>query len=864
MTRGGGSIERESPRAAARKRPIGRRRRRLRMTIGILAAVTVLGGAGGLGYYWSTRPELYRPGEDLSAITRNLTRSLPPGAPEVVLTDVTADSGLGSFRTFAGPRSSQLPEDMGPGAAWGDLDDDGDDDLLLVSGGGALDARDLAACGLYENRGNGTFRRVEDFPETRIIGMAAAWGDYTGDGRLDLVVTGYDSLRLFRNVGGRLVGDDALSDRKGFWAGASWGDFDNDRDLDLYVCGYVRYVAGDADRARATRQYGSAVPYTLNPSSFTPERNLLFVNGGDGTLREAAEEYGVSNPDGRSLGALWHDFDQDGWLDLYVANDVSDNVLYHNRGGTFEEISHAAWVADYRGAMGLAQGDYDRDGDDDMFVTHWVAQENALYDSLLVDLADVEREPGAGTALRFMDVADTKGLGQVALQMVGWGAEFADFDGDGWLDLVVANGSTFETDGEPRRLKPQKSFLFWNRRGEHFHDVAPATDALSGARVTRGLALSDYDGDGDQDILLVHHDDGVQLLRNDMQTGNWLQVRLRSRNPDGSLTGLGDGATVVAHGGDVTQRRSVTSASYLSQSSRTIHFGLGSAPAVDRLTVHWLGGGSDTYRDLGANTRWEIREGEAEARLIGDAASVGSMTDRERITLFWSKQRAAMHAMKVDEDLPAAAALLREALALDPAHEDSLYYLGNCLYALGDEQGATRALEELVRVNPRSHRGLKRLGVLKATPAASPGDLAQGMALLQRALAINPEETGVLLAMGEIGLITGDHDEAEKRLEWAGRTNPRAVSAFFLRGYLAWARGDEVGARELLVRAREARGDEWKPHGTTAEGDVTRRMHTEILPLSPYWGAWDGTPDPAAAFQALDAFLAGGRGTGSP
>ncbi|MCP4042199.1 MAG: VCBS repeat-containing protein, partial [Gammaproteobacteria bacterium] len=526
------------------KRRPGRRRRRMRQALAIVVTVALMAGIGGVTYSWLSRTQEYKPGEDIPEITRKLDQNLPPGAPEPRFTDVTQEVGLASFRTFQGPRSSQLPEDMGSGAAWGDYDNDGDDDLFLVAAGGSLKIapHQWAPSLLYENRG-GSFVVVKDFPDTRILGMGAAWGDYDADGWLDLVVTGYNRLLLFHNEKGKMVRDTGFSPPAGFWTGATWGDFNNDRRLDLYVCGYVRYVEEEAGKARASEQFGRAVPYTLNPASYQPEENLLFLNLGDGRFREAASELGISNPRGRSLSALWHDLDQDGWLDLYVANDVSDNVLYHFDGAKFTEISHSAWVADYRGAMGLAVGDYNRDGDDDIFVTHWIAQENALYDSLHADLLEKSPEENsthpataqktAGqdgvSGLRFMDLSSPSGLGQPALKMVGWGAEFADFDGDGWLDLVVANGSTFETIDTPPHLKSQKPFLFWNRKGEHFHDLVTANPALNVPHVNRGVALADYDLDGDMDILMVQLDKGVQLLRNDMQKGNWLQVRLRSR-----------------------------------------------------------------------------------------------------------------------------------------------------------------------------------------------------------------------------------------------------------------------------------------------------------------------------------------------
>ncbi len=479
------------------KRPskaFGRRKRRLRRTAWAVTAVAVAAIAIGVWVARKNRPETRRPGENLAEITTRLASDLPAAAPLPRFTDVTAEAGLGAFTAFAGGRSSQLPEDMGAGLAWGDFDRDGDDDLFLVSGGGTMTAPPAgwAPSQLYENRGDGTFRRVEEFPETRLLGMSAAWADADGDGWLDLVVTGIDSVLLFWNREGRFERDDSLS-LPGYWAGASWGDFDNDRDLDLYVCGYVRYEPGRGGAQRVSSQYETAVPYTLNPASFEPERNLLFENDGTGAFTEVAALYAVSNPGGRSLSALWRDFDDDGRLDLYVANDISDNALYLNRGATFDDAGLTAWVADYRGAMGLAAGDWNRDGDDDLFVTHWIAQENALYDSRL---ASAPAPPGApadaesaARPLAFSDVAAPMGLGQIALQSIGWGAEFADFDSDGWLDLAVSNGSTFETADEPPRLEAQAAFLLWNEGGKGFHDLAPLSPALAKPRVGRGLAL---------------------------------------------------------------------------------------------------------------------------------------------------------------------------------------------------------------------------------------------------------------------------------------------------------------------------------------------------------------------------------------
>ncbi len=847
----------------------GKRKRRLLWTYGFLAAAVIAGIAIGIRLYISGRPSMYRPGEKLEGITSKLSLGLPEEAPVPRFSDVTSQAGL-DFVHFNGPRSSQLPEDMGSGAAWGDYDNDGDEDLFVVASGGALTlpAARRAPCVLFENRGDGTFRRDKDFPEPRIVGMAAAWGDYNGDGWLDLVVTGYNCLILYRNNRGTFTVDSNLSAPPGFRAGAAWGDFDNDRDLDLYVCGYVRYKEAPGEQSKTSRQYGNEVPYTLNPSSYEPERNLLFRNNGDGTFKEVGAELAVDNPKGRSLNALWHDFNDDGQLDIYVANDISDNVLYLNKNGTFTDISHAAWVADYRGAMGLTAGDWNGDGDDDLFVTHWIAQENALYDSLLAENA--QRETPL-TQLRFMDAADMAGLGQIALHSIGWGTVFADLDADGWLDLLVANGSTFETGDVPPRLRPQPPFLFWNREGKSFHNLAPLNDALAQKHVGRGLAAADYNGDGILDFVIVNHAEGVKLFRggtappaneeaNNAESGNWVILRLRSRSAgDGALNGHGEGARLIAHVNGRRLRRSVGGASYLSQSSRNVHFGLGRAEGIDSLEVFWLGGGRDIYSNLQANSYWELREGEPTPRRPalspGTTANPG-MDERERVTAFWRNQRAAVHAMKTEKDIHKAIRLFKKALTYDPNHEDSLYYLALALMAKGNRQEGIETLETLTRINPSSHRGHKQVGFLRARNAGTPEDLLAAEKSLERALAINPEETGVLLLLGEIDLIQGELEKAGLRFDWVCRSNPRSVPGFLLRGYIAWKAGDHVHARSLWDRAMETKEQEKKPKGSTSEGDVRFKMFTEatLFPLF-FKNLDDKNVDLNKAYKALEKHL---------
>ena len=893
--------ERPAQAPETKRRRWGNRHRRIAWVAGSLLFLGLAGAIVGWRIQQANEPEEYKPGEESSEITHSiqdsgrsaapsheallntqapprkfdplvvLEKKLPAGAPPPRFTDVTREAGLGGFRTFAGSRTSQLPEDMGSGAAWGDFNNDGYDDVFLVSAGGPLDApqSELAPSLLYRNLANGKFEPVADFPETRIRGMAAAWADYNNDGWLDLVVTGVDTILLFRNDHGKLVRDRRFPSLKGFWTGASWGDFNNDGKLDLYICGYVQFKVDQSKEQSPSQQFGFDIPYTLNPASFQPERNLLFRNNGDGTFTEVAQQMGVANADGRSLSALWHDFDQDGWLDLYVANDVSENKLYLNKHGKFVDAGKMAWIGEYRGSMGLAAGDFDRDGDDDLFISHWIAQGFALYQSLVSEQKGTAvtklGQKVVAQELHFADVAEAQGIGQPSLQMVGWGASFVDFDSDGWPDLVVANGSTMEAKDASKHLEPMPSFLFWNDHGKFFRDLAPWNKSMSTPHVSRGLAVADYDNDGSMDILIVDHGQGVRLLRNDVPHGNWVELRLHNRVGPAKLPiGFGDGATVIARVGKDVLRRTVSSSSYLSQDSRRVHFGLGSATTIDSLEVRWLGGQAETWNHIEANRIWDVNQGDSNLRPFQPAggssvaaapAPPAKAPTQSELVRFWAKQHEAMDAMKRDKDYARATMLFREALALNATHEDSHYYLANCLDAQGDSKGAIAELEALTRIDPASHRAWQRRGVLLAATAVTQAEFAAAESSIQRAQSLNPEETGTQLLLGEIALMRGDLSAAGRCFHNACQANPRAAGGLFLSAYVSWKQHDKTASTALLASAKKAFGPEWKPKGSVSEGDVRRRMDRDAGLLAPFWQSWPGSVEPDSAFSKLDAYL---------
>jgi hypothetical protein len=524
--------------------------------------------------------------------------------------DVNASLGV-AFHHFPYQRASLLPEDMGSGVACGDYDGDGFTDLYFVNfAGNAIPQAPLDQVAgqsrLYRNVKGERFEDVTAEAGVGWVGygMGAAWGDFDNDGDLDLYVTGYGPNVLYENQGDGTFMD--VTEIRGvqdtrFSSGCSWADFDRDGDLDLYVANYVDFVFRPDDRGVVERQYATEQPYTLNPSSYAPQPNALFRNNGDGTFEHIAADVGVSNPTGRSLSASWVDLNNDGWVDLYIANDVSANGVFLNRGAhgeaRFEDAGASSLAADYRGAMGIAVGDFDADLDQDLVITHWIAQENALYRNMILDAL---LRPSRDGRLFFMDDADSVGLGQISLDMVGWATGFTDFDNDGRRDLWLVNGSTIERSYDHSSLETQPSFLFWNRGDRGFVDVAThAAPTLATPAVRRGGAHLDFDGDGRMDLVVVEHGGPARLLRNISETPNhWLRVRLNQTG--GNTSALGARVYVTAHG--ACQMLEIgASSSYLSQDEQTAHFGLGDAVRVDTLWVVWPDGTEETHHGLVAD-----------------------------------------------------------------------------------------------------------------------------------------------------------------------------------------------------------------------------------------------------------------------
>lgn len=547
-----------------------------------------------------------------TGITDELARGLPPDHPRTTFTDAAAAFGL-TLRHGPSERRSVLPEDMGSGCALEDLDGDGDLDLFVIAfcgnveAGRAEEAKPPATGPthrLFRNdEGRFTDVTAASGLGTRDFGIGVAAGDVDGDGRLDLYVTAYGRNRLFLNRGGLRFEestDKAGVGDTGFGSGAAFSDVDRDGDMDLYLSNYVNFT-WDGQKPVPSKWGGYSLPSTLNPSSFAPAANRFFRNRGDGTFEEMAKALGIEDAEGRGLSCTFADFNEDGWPDLYVLNDVSKNAYFENRGdGTFEDRSLESLSADYRGAMGNAVCDLDEDGDLDLFITHWIAQENGLYINLLHESA---KRAGSPMRLMFGDKSNFWGLGATGLNYVGWGTAFFDYDLDGTVDLAVVNGSTMPSDSDPGRLTPQPPQLFWHKRGERFFEIGDeAGSVLTKPLSGRGLVDGDLDGDGDPDLIITENFGPLHVWRNEGPTGAALTVRLRK----GAGNRFGVGALVRVTAGGRTQTQAVgAGTSYLCHRPLELRFGLGGAATAD-VEVRWPDGKLSKRQGVAAGTRLEL------------------------------------------------------------------------------------------------------------------------------------------------------------------------------------------------------------------------------------------------------------------
>ncbi len=535
----------------------------------------------------------------------------PPPLPPVVFTDVTKSAGI-TFANASSAEKKYIVESMNGGVAMFDFDGDGRLDIYLVNSytvEAALAKKPRPPAALYRNLGNGKFEDVAAKAGVADPGwaMGVSVADYDNDGDDDLYVTCFGPDKLYRNLGNGKFEDvtakAGVSDPR-FSTGSAWGDYDRDGDLDLFVANYVDFKLDDLPQFGKGQlcQYRN-IPVQCGPRGLPGAGDTLYRNNGDGTFTDVSKQAKVDDPNGfYGLGVMWTDFDDDGWIDIYVANDATPNYAYrNNHDGTFTEMGLMLGVAVdengvEQGSMGISIGDYDRDGRFDLVVTNFAEQYNTIYH---------KNADGA-----FTDMSRATKTADVSMPLVGWGVKFFDYDHDGWLDLLVVNGHVYpQIEGAyPGGEYRQRKLFYRNLRNGTFEDLSNSVgEAVKERRASRGAAFGDYDEDGDLDVIVNDLDGPPMLLRNDggAQAGNWIKLHLAGTKSNRNAVG----AKVELKAGGLTQIDEVHAGdSYISHSDWRLHFGLGKATTIDEIMVRWPSGKTEKLTKVAVNRVMKIVE----------------------------------------------------------------------------------------------------------------------------------------------------------------------------------------------------------------------------------------------------------------
>jgi hypothetical protein len=500
-----------------------------------------------------------------------------------------------------------LPETMGPGVAFLDYDNDGWMDIFLVNSGEADFYRPLKPLrnGLYRNNRDGTFTDVTEKSGLAggfSFGQGVAAGDYDNDGFADLFVTAYGRNALYRNNGDGTFTD--VTQKAGLvftnWTtSAVWFDFDNDGRLDLFLCSFVQFAPGKVNCGdnKLGRKY-----YCI-PRVFLPTASLLYRNNGDGTFTEAGKNSEISKAMGKALGVVATDINNDGLMDLFVANDTVQNFLFVNRGkGNFEELALAAEVGfsesgQARSGMGVDAADFDMDGFEDLFVANVDQEMFSLY-----------KNSGKES---FVDVAHRNEIAQATRLLSGWGLKFFDFNLDGYLELILANGHPDDMiDMYSPQVRYREPILLYQHDGKQLRNISTqAGPVFQQAFPARGLAVGDYNNDGRIDVLVGNNGGAPLLLRNNAGQGNhWLGIRLVGKTANRDAIGA---RITWSVGGVKRSRLKNNGGSYLSSHDPREVIGLGKADKADWLEIKWPAPSKqvDRFTDVPAGRYITITEG---------------------------------------------------------------------------------------------------------------------------------------------------------------------------------------------------------------------------------------------------------------
>jgi enediyne biosynthesis protein E4 len=522
----------------------------------------------------------------------------------IEFTDVTSQAGIRFKHNSGAYGKKYMPETVGSGCAFLDYDNDGWQDILLVNSMNWPDHKGAKSFpALYHNNKNGTFTDVtkEAGLEVEMYGIGCAVADFDNDGNVDIYITCLGANHLFRNLGGGKFADvtakTGVGD-PGFSTSAVWFDYDKDGKLDLFVCNYVEW---SIDKDLYCTLDGKNKSY-CTPESYRGHSSTLYHNRGDGTFEDVTKKAGLYEPAGKSLGVALIDYDGDGWIDLFVANDTQPNKLYRNNGdGTFTDNATTAGVAFSeagvaRAGMGTDAADYDGSGRASLIVGNFSNEMLGLYHN-------------EGTGL-FIDEAPTSTIGKATLLTLTFACFFFDYDLDGLPDIFAADGHVSDdiSTVQPKVMYAEPPHLFRNLGKKKFDEVTPRLGkALQQAVVARGAAYGDFDNDGDLDLLITSNNGPARLLRNDGGNQNNL-LRIKTVGTTSNRDGIG-ARIVVKSGNQKLWCMVKTGSSYASQSELPVTFGLGKAEKVTSVEITWPGGRVETVPDVSANQAITIQEG---------------------------------------------------------------------------------------------------------------------------------------------------------------------------------------------------------------------------------------------------------------
>jgi hypothetical protein len=531
-------------------------------------------------------------------LVQTFSRAADTPSPAIRFTDIAAQAGIHFTHNAGRTGKKWLPETMGSGVAFFDVDGDGRLDILLINGADWISKGRATTAALYRNNGNGTFSDITQGSglDISIHGMGAAVGDYDNDGRDDLYISAVGGDHLFHNEGGGhfrdMTRESGISNAQ-FAASTAWFDYDRDGKLDLFVGNYVQWTQQDDKWCSLD---GTTKSY-CTPESYKGVSSKLYHNLGNGKFEDVTSKAGLADPTSKALGVTVFDYNADGWPDLFIANDTQPNKLYRNMGnGTFREEALTAGVAfgddgTARGAMGTDAIDYDHSGRQHLLVGNFSNQMLALYHN-------------EGNGL-FVDVAPRSPVGRVSLLSLTFGAFFFDYDLDGLPDIFAANGHLEEdiNKTQPKLQYAQLPLLFHNAGHGKFDSVA---GAFAKPLVARGAAYGDFDGDGDLDVLISENNGPAHLYRNDGGNQNrWLQIRLVGTKSN--RDGIGAAVRITSAQGSQTQMVH-SGSSYCSSSDLALTFGLGRDQAVNSVDIDWPDGKHQKLDNVKPNQRLTTTE----------------------------------------------------------------------------------------------------------------------------------------------------------------------------------------------------------------------------------------------------------------